>query len=220
MKGILCSMLTTALFIASAIGQPDERKVVISAGGGVAFPISPKQFRDVWKTGTLSVGGGVGYSITPTFSVAGFLDYSTFPFDESGLLKSSGLDEAIALLRSVGIPVTVDVRGGDVTILALTANAKVSIAGASVSPYIDVGIGYMNLSVDEATVRVAWLGRTETGTAKVASEGSFFLTGGPGVDIHASEMLDIFVQGTLGFGLTKGQSTLYIPVKGGISVKL
>jgi hypothetical protein len=43
--------------------------------------------------------------------------------------------------------------------------------------------------------------------------------GGPGLDIHASDNVDVFVQGIVGFGLTKGESTLYMPVKAGVSVK-
>jgi hypothetical protein len=220
MKKVLLSVLGLVLLVSSSSAQNDERRIAISAGGGVALPISPKQFRDAWKMGSLSVGGSVGYSVTPAFAVSGSVDYSTFQFDEDGFLKASGVADDIAFLRSMGIPVTMEIKGGDVTILAASVNGKASIAGSAVSPYFVAGAGLMNLSVEEVSVSVTAMGRTDRGTASVASETAFFVTGGPGLDIHAGEMVDIFVQGTLGFGLTKGQSTLYVPVKGGVTVKL
>jgi hypothetical protein len=202
-----------------------ERKVAVFVGGGVAFPLGPSEFKDAWKMGTVSVGGGVAYSITPLFAIVGYLDYNKFAFDEDGFLKVAGLDELLALAQSAGVAVSVDVEGADVSILTASANGKFSVEGESVSPYFLGGLGYFNLNVSDVRVTVnatlppPYGTITETQTASTGSESAFFLMGGPGLDIHASDNVDVFVQGIVGFGLTKGESTLYMPVKAGVSVK-
>jgi opacity protein-like surface antigen len=222
MKRILLSVLTVVLLAAGAFARPGEKRFMISAGGGVAWPLSPSAFKDAWKLASLGVGGGVGYSITPYFAVTASLDYNKFAFDEDGLLKAAGVDELISLARSAGIAISIDVEGADVSILAVSANGKASIKSTSVSPYFLAGVGYFNISVSDVKVTVSApsLGLSESATAGFSSESAFFLTGGLGLDIHAGESVDVFLQGTVGLGLTEGDAALYLPARAGVSVKL
>jgi hypothetical protein len=57
---------------------------------GKAYPVSPQPFYDYWKTGT-AVGGGIGFTWSPTISALILADYSWYAVDRDRYFTGIGL---------------------------------------------------------------------------------------------------------------------------------
>jgi len=180
-------------------GFAQHKKVELYIGGGLSFPMS-EGFSDMWSMG-FSAGGGVGYRFGSNISGNANLSYSSFPIDEDKFLA--------------GAPSGVEISGGSVSVVLVTANLKVLLIAnpQEVSPYLIGGIGLFSLSVSDVTV--SYLGTTVTANTS-ASESALGIVFGGGVDIPVSPSLKIFLEAGYVMGFTEGDSTEYLPLKGGI----
>jgi len=203
-----CFYIFILLAFLSSLAYTQVKKAEIFINGGISLPLTPTEFKDYWSLG-YNFGGGANYIITPNIGVGASVGYSSMAFNEEGFLTDFGFG---------GIPgVEITVNGADVSILMATANFKYSfVPRGAVSPYVLVGVGLFNISAEDITVTVDYLGETYTETEPGPSESAFGLQGGVGVDIPVSPTVSIFLEVDYGMGFTEGESTGYLPVKGGI----
>jgi outer membrane protein W len=217
MRKIAYIFFALAILVSEVTAQQEEgtatrprrarRMWVISGGGGVAFPIMPSEFKNYYKMG-YTVGGDVGYAITPALSIMITFDYTSLGFDLDGVLKDLGVQMIPGLT----------VSGADATILQASVAEKFRFiaSSSSASPYLLASVGYFRLSVSDVTAKYQSLQMTVPGT----TESAFGAFGALGVDLPIGPMAFVFVQGGFAIGFTKGQSTGTLPVKAGVGVKL
>lgn len=198
-------LLPLFLAVTSSTWAQTEKTTDLFFTAGLSFPSKPQAFSDYWKMG-FGVGGGIGFPLSPSISLTGSIDYNSFAFNEEGFLKSIGLSGS-------GVSVT----GASATIFTITGNVKalLNATPASVAPYVTAGLGFFSLSTSDVTA--AYQGNTAT--AKGDSESAFSLLFGAGIEIPAGTST-LFIEGKYGLGFTKGESTAFIPVRGGIKMKI
>jgi hypothetical protein len=182
------------------------KRVSIYVGGGIAFPMSPSGFSDFWGMG-FSFGGGLGYAFSPSLAFVGLVDYNNFALDGDAILAASGFG-------GMGISIS----GGSASIFSVSGNLKANLIPTpnSLSPYFIGGIGYSTVSTGDFTLSAGGLSITESGF----SESHASILFGVGLDIPASEALDIFLEGKYGIVFTEDQTSNYIPLRAGLKVKL
>jgi hypothetical protein len=179
-------------------------KFELYVNGALAFPLGPDDFSDYWRLGYLNVGGGVGYSIIPAISTNVYFDWCNFGFDGEKFAHDIGLGGEISIM------------GLDASVMTITGNMKVTIPSGTVRPYFWGGLGLFILSIDDGSVSGGGLVVPVPGD----SENALGLAFGAGIDFAAAKTLDIFVDGRIVLGFTEGESTMILPLRLGLKVKL
>lgn len=201
------SLITLVLLLFSATGWTQtEKNFDLYFSGGLSFPSKPQAFADYWKMG-LNFGGGLGFDLSPSISIVGFVDYNNFAFDEKGLLQSIGLSGSGVLIN-----------GGSASIFTISGNLKILFNATPrvTTAYFIGGAGFF--SVSTADVKVTYQGVSASVKGESESALSFHL--GAGIEVPVGETTNIYVEGQYGIGLTKNESTNYIPVKLGVKLKI
>jgi len=136
------NFLAIVLFC-SVIGTPAlaQSGLNIYVGGGGALPLDPTEFTDFWGLG-YNAGAAIGYSFGSGLELIGGVDYSNFLLDVDDLLDDLG-----------ALGMDIDISGGDISMLSLSAGLKFNIGtGGSFSPYL-IGMGGMyTRSISDVTV--------------------------------------------------------------------
>ena len=202
MRRLALSLLTIIAVTSVAWSQPE-----LYLGGGIAFPTGPQDFTDGWKMG-YNAGGGIGFSISPAVSYILSVGYASFPFDVSGINARYGIPSGA----------TVSVDGGSVSGLDVLGDFKFSLMPKGVSLYLIAGVGYFNLSMSDATVKVSYQGRSISTTVSSDSKSAFCASGGAGIDVPVNGKIGIFVEGRYFIAFTSGGNTSYVPVRAGVRI--
>jgi opacity protein-like surface antigen len=201
----LFSIFFVVLLLCS-LSFSQDKKAELYIGGGLSFPMQPEEFSDFWSMG-FNFGGGLGYIFSPNFSGNAYLSYNTFGLND---------DE---FLETLNAPSGVTLSGGSVSIIVVTANIKALLIANpnQVTPYLLAGVGLFSLSTSDVTV--SYQGSQQTGNTS-NSESALGLVFGGGVDIPVSPTLKIFLEIGYAMGFTEGESTGYLPIKGGLIILL
>jgi Outer membrane protein beta-barrel domain len=203
MRKLTLTLLTLIAIASMAWSQPE-----LYLGGGVAFPVNPSTFKDIYKMGYNGTGG-IGFKFAPGLSVIFTASYSSFPIDQSGIITKAGIP--------AGVSVSVD--GGTITALDFAGNIKYSFMPKGTSLYVVASAGYLSMSASDITIKVTSGGNTQTFTEKPNTESAFSTSIGAGVDFPVSAKLGIFVEGRYAIAFTSGESTSYVPVKAGVRIR-
>jgi len=203
MRRLALSLLTIIAVASLAWSQPQ-----VYLGGGIAFPTAPQAFKDDYKMG-YNLGGGIGFSLSPTVSYMLTVGYASFPFDVSGINARYGIPSGA----------TVSVDGGTVSGLDVLGDFKFSLMPKGVSVYLIAGVGYFNMSMSDATVKVSYQGHSSSTTVSSDSKSAFCASGGAGVDVPVSGKIGVFVEGRYFIAFTSGGNTSYVPVKAGVRIR-
>ena len=189
--------------ISTAYAQ-NPKKVELYLNGAVAFPFTPDEFSDYWKTSFLNAGGGIGYVITPAISTIAYFDWCSFGFDANRFLRTFGLFDLVS------------VTGLRASIIVITANFKASIPSGSVRPYFCGGGGLFLLSVADGEV----IADGQVVPFEGDSENAASINFGAGIDFTVAKTADIFVDGRYILGFTEYENTSILPIRFGIKLKL
>ena len=189
--------------ISTAYAQ-NPKKVELYLNGAVAFPFTPDEFSDYWKTSFLNVGGGLGFAMSPSISATIYFDWCSFGLDGD------------KLMHDVGVGGLVSVSGGTASIKVLTGNFKVSIPSGSVRPYFSAGGGLFFLSISDASVSGGGLVIPVEGDSENAASINF----GLGIDFMVAKTTDIFIDGRYILGFTEDENTSILPIRLGVKLKL
>jgi len=171
-------------------------------GAGLSLPAGPDTFKTFWDKG-INLGGGIGYSFLSRIALIAYFDYTSFPLDKKAVIQEFDLN----ITES-------EVEGESAKILHLSGNLKLSpfLNPKTFSPFVSGGIGILKYSSEVVRTPV-------TGTAERIGERSstgFSTNLGAGLDILIPGPLDIFLEGRYIIGFTEGESTSYIPLRGGL----
>lgn len=180
-------------------------KLEAYGNSGISFPTGPDEFTNYWKIG-LNFGGGIGYTVSPNFTLVGYLGFNNFRFDDESFLRNYGLS-------GYGISVS----GGEASIITISGNLKIILQTnlSSVYPYFCGGIGFFKLSINDAIV----YGPGGSSIVKGNSESTFSFLFGAGIDFVIGKRTDLFIEGKYVIGFTKGESTQMFPIKLGIKCR-
>lgn len=172
-------------------------------GPTVAFPQSPDAFKDYWGTG---FGGfaGLGIYLGP-FEATVFADYTSFPLDEDKLLEDSGASGG-----------NLQTDGESINTIALSANLKfnlISVPLAPIQPYLLFGLGYYNISSEDARVRTGDLVLFEV---ERTEENNIEIHAGAGVTFKVSEGTSFFVDARYQQHFADGDNLGTFPIRAGL----
>ena len=201
------TIVMAVVLMCASIALPQENKIkpVIYAGGGVGIPMTPSIFSDFWKMGS-TFGGGFGLQFNPKSELIARVYYNTFPLDADKLLSLAGVQGA-------------SIDGLDFQSLEIFADFKYTFNGESESKalvYLIGGFGFSNYKFSDVTVSAQ--GQSISLPASELSESSFAVSSGIGVDIMFSPTMGIFVEPRFTVITTKGESTGYVPIRGGLRI--
>ncbi len=202
MRKLTLTLLTIIAIASVAWSQPE-----LYLGGGVAFPVGPSTFKDIWKMGYNGTGG-IGFTFAPGLSVIFTASYSSFPIDQSGIITKAGIP--------AGVSVSVD--GGTITALDFAGNIKYSFMPKGTSLYVVASAGYFSMSASDITIKVSSGGSSQNFTEKPDAESAFSTSIGAGVDFPVGAKLGIFVEGRYFIAFTSGGNTSYVPVRAGVRI--
>ncbi len=176
--------------------------------GGYSFPTKQQITHDYVKKG-FQVGGGFGWSTSPTIYFTTMIEVHSFLYDRAGLLNTVGLQDA----NTIGFT-----DDGGLTIVSFSVNGRFlayPIEATTIAvPYFTGGVGYM--LVTPAKVRIINVGRAQTIQANRKS--AFSILFGCGVDVPLSRTYGLFVEGKYVIGFTQDVNTEFIPVRVGIRI--
>lgn len=183
-----------------------HKKAELYIGGGLSFPMSPEIFSDYWSMG-FNFGGGIGYKFGRNISGNAYFSYTSFPLNESKFLDD------------LNAPSEVNISGGSASVILVTANIKALLIANpnQVTPYLLSGLGLFSLSTSDVTV--SYQGYQQIANTS-NSESAFGIVFGGGVDIPVSPTIKVFLEIGYVIGFTEGESTGYMPVKGGLCILL
>ncbi len=201
--------------------------IEISVQSGIALPASPMSFSDYWK---FQYGGGlsVGYPLSSSVTLLGSFEYHRFNLNEDGV--HSGFDteymRRIWILDGVSMNPSADPG----SVLSVSANVRIAPLGLSgrLSPYFVAGVGIARFSLSDIELpTTSVLSVNNTTVAMTANtriigtkETVLSVQGGVGFDYRIAEPFSLFVEGRYAVGLTKGESSAYVPLGVGLKMHL
>ncbi|MCK4816899.1 outer membrane beta-barrel protein [bacterium] len=210
MTKLFLNILCVAIFLSSAIAQ-SAGKIELMINSGISLPAGGDMvtggfetisFSDGWNKGP-NFGVALGYSITSIISVNASFDYNKFSLNaENYLAGRSG-----------------SVEGGDMSIIVIAANVKLSLSKNSktIRPYLTAGAGGFKRSEYEITTSRPGYWQSVKITPQGLFQDGALLIGG-GLDIPAWKAVDIFLEVKYVMSLVEGNS--YIPLKAGLKFRL
>jgi hypothetical protein len=199
----------------------------ISASSGYVIPSSPMTFANYWN---VQYGGGLraGYPLSSSITLVGSFEYYQFKLNNDGVNKGFNTPymRDIWIFKSVSLSASADPSS------VTTASANLRVAPSKLtgflSPYFIGGVGVMRLSLKEiklpTTSVLSVNGSDIAMTAQQAitggAETSAFFQFGMGFDIRLSQSFDAIIEARYASGLNSGLRTTYVPITGGIKLRL
>jgi len=185
--------------------QAQENNLVLLFNTGISIPSIPDRFSNNWMTG-FNGGIGLGYQLGNNSQLIFHVNYNYHLFDKDNYLEQIGEGNS-----NLGFD------GGSTSIItAYIISKAIFIPSRIVSPYLILGVGYMNISRSNTTLNLF----SETFTIKGKSFGVFSLVGGVGISIAMSDILALFAEANYNVGFNKEETTGFIPIKLGLAIKL
>lgn len=202
MKKIIILIAVAGLIASSAFAE-GGLKPAIYVGGGIGMPMTPTIFSDYWKMG-VGFDGGVGFQFSPKAELVARISYNSFPLDADKLMEEAGVTG-----------VTID--GLDFQSIEMGADIKILMGAeeAKAKPYVIAGGGFSTIKFTDATV-TGDDGSSVSLPAGAISETDLFFGGGVGMDYMISPTMGIWFDGRVSVVLTEGESTIYLPIRGGL----
>lgn len=201
------ALALAGLTVAAAAPVRAQDDLLLSVQAGGAAPVAPPEFPDFWNLGW-SLGGGVGFALTPEWEVTVNAQYSRFGADENGQI------EDLLITGPSGTSEIASLDGRSAGALALTADARLHwrTLAAPVSPYLVFGAGFFSLATSDAVIRavdpsfpeIQLEGETDSGLAA---------TTGAGCRWRVGEGRYLGVETIYVIGFTEGASTQILPLR-------
>lgn len=207
-KGMLVAVIL--LLVAGQLyGQSRRNQVELFAGA--ALPMAPDEFKDYYKIG-YSLHGQYVIFPSPKLGISFGAAYEMFSFDDQAVK-----DEF-------------DDMGYDFSSLDIEGSASVIEIGIGVRPYLTppeastqffiFGMGTYNFLKSEVKVEYEYDAYyyTESGTMTVeGDEDKVGLAVGAGLEIPASESMNIIIQALYRFIFTEDETTSFLGITGGVA---
>ena len=222
------SMLFVLALLTMAIGNAQQNYgVEVSVSSGFVFPSSPMTFADYWN---VQYGGGLGVGIplSQSTTLIGAFEHYQFKLNQDGVTK--GFDTQymrdIWVFKSVSLTPSAD--PSSVTTVSANVRMAPSKLSGMLAPYFIGGIGVMRFSLSEiklpTTSVLSASGSDISMTAQQnitgGDETSMFFQLGMGFEVQLTQTFDLFVEARYASGLTNGLHTAYVPITGGIRLRL
>jgi hypothetical protein len=221
-------MLLVLVLLTMTMGNAQQNYgVEVSVSSGFVIPSSPMTFANYWR---MQYGGGIGggYALSQSITLLGSFEYYRFRLNEDGVNK--GFDTKYMSDIWIFDRVSLNPSADPSSVIALSANVRVapSTLSARLSPYFIAGIGVMHFSQSDIALPVtsvlsinsAEIAMTADTKIVGGNETAGFVQGGMGIDFKVAESFNIFIEARCAIGLTKGQSTTYIPLMLGVKMQL
>jgi hypothetical protein len=209
---VRAAALLLAAVVATA-GATSADELRIHASGGVAFPLSPAEFSDFWKTG-FSVGGGIGVWSSPCWEIVGSFHFQRHTADRSR-------QAADLLLEGMGLVSGVRaIEGRDAKVVTLTAEVRFHIPteSSSMSPFLAFGAGYFGISTTDARVTPELEGLDPV-TVLGDQDDAFGATFGAGVEAQVVSRVRLVFDSIYTIGFTERVSTQFLPLRLGLVLR-
>jgi len=209
-------------------GQSQQNySVEVSVSSGIVFPSSPMTFADYWN---VQYGGAlnVGIPLSPSMTLVGSLEHYQFKMNADGIQK--GFDTNY--MREIWIfdHVSLNPSADPSSVTTLSANVRMTPVRLSgvISPYFIGGIGVMRFALGEIklpttsvlSVNGSDISMTSQQTVTGGTQTSAFFQFGMGLNAQLTQSLDLFIEARYASGLNKGLRTVYLPITGGIKMRL
>jgi hypothetical protein len=222
------SMLFVLALLTMAIGNAQQNYgVEVSVSSGFVFPSSPMTFADYWN---VQYGGGLGVGIPMSQSITliGAFEHYQFKLNQDGVTK--GFDTQY--MRDIWVfkNVSLNPSADPTSVTTVSANLRVAPPKLSgfLSPYFIGGVGVMRFSLSEIklpttsvlSISGSDISMTAQQTVTGGVETSAFFQFGMGFDVRVAQSVDTFVEARYASGLNKGLRTAYVPITGGIKLRL
>lgn len=181
-------------------------------GGGVAFPMQPSEFTDLYDVGFhggVELGGRLGKQkkseLRRTF-IGGAVYHHRFPLDTQGVVDR---------WRAAGMPPDTEysIDGGTYVLTEVFVSLRHDLGTGPVRPFLLAGAG-MGFS-DITRLEVTLDGKSDS--VETSGENDPMLTLGLGADIPVGGSLRVFAQARVSLVTTKGDNTLLAPITAGIA---
>ncbi|MBN2369679.1 MAG: outer membrane beta-barrel protein [Vicinamibacteria bacterium] len=210
----LTIILAMVLVSGTVLAHGNERASEAWIGGGLAMPQRPDTFKDYAKVG-FGLEGGVGYKISPRLIIGVSAEYNRFSPDMATLEA-----EALHFVDVTTFDVSVDINGGNASIVGASAYTRLLLASQGAQPYVVARAGLARYKTSDATVRytVEYLGLTTSDSVTLdgGSETALKIVAGAGVDVPVGETSKLFFEAAYNFGFTEEESTGHISVRAGL----
>ncbi len=204
MKNLAFALVLLSVYSLNVFPQENIYKLYL--GSGISIPSGPETFSDYWESG-YNLNAGFGYAFTSNLSATLMINYNQFTFADEKLLEDAGLNNT-----------GVQIDGGKTYFWAFTANLKYNflVSADFISPYVTGGAGYFGLRADPIVLSYG----SFSAATDEASESSFFVNAGAGLEIPISQIFGFFIEANYSIGFTKEENTNYIPLKVGLSLNI
>jgi hypothetical protein len=223
----LCVLFVLVLLTMTMGNAQQDYGVEVSVSSGVVLPSSPMTFADYWN---VQYGGGLraGFPLSQSITLIGSLEHYQFKLNRDGINK--GFDTQymrdIWIFNSVSLNPSAD-PSSVTTVSADIRVAPTRLSGV-LSPYFIGGVGVMRFSLSEIklpttsvlSVNGSDIAMTAQQTITGGAETSAFFQFGLGFDVRVTQSFDMFVEARYASGLNNGLRTTYVPVTGGIKLRL
>jgi len=222
------SILFLLLLLAMATGNAQQGSgIEVSVSSGVVFPSSPMTFADYWN---VQYGGGlqVGFPLSQSTTLVGSVEHYQFKLNQDGVTK--GFDTQY--MRDIWVfnRVSLIPSADPSSVTTLSANVRVAPSKLSgmLSPYFIGGVGVMRFSLSEIKlpttsvlpINGSDISMTAQQTITGGVQTAAFFQFGMGIDVRLTQSFDLFVEARYASGLTSGLHTAYVPITGGLKLRL
>ncbi|MCX6141942.1 MAG: hypothetical protein NTZ35_01855 [Ignavibacteriales bacterium] len=226
MKRIIFTFLLLLLAVTTVCAQQNSG-IEVSVSSGVVLPSSPMTFADYWS---VQYGGSLraGYPLSESITLVGAVEYYQFKLNQSGVTNDFDTQymRDIWIFKSVSLNPTAD--PSSVTTVSANLRFAPSRLTGILSPYFIGGVGMMRFSLSEIklpttsvlSVNGADISMIAQQTITGGAQTSAFLQLGMGFDVQLTEAFDLMIEARYASGLTNSLHTAYVPITGGIKLRL
>ncbi len=222
MKKILFTSFMVTLLVMSGSAFAGGMKSAVYLGGGAGMPLGT--FGDLYKSG---FGGAAGFTleVSPGIQVGLTGAYTSFGFDEDGVMADYGIDDMVAMLQALGADVDITTSGGGASTLEILADVRYLFMAkneeAKFQPYMVASVGMTRFEIDEFTIEACAVVPglidttfTETGGGGSTSDATLGFGGGfeYGFSPTAAFWLDLRYMTVM----TEGESLNFVPIRAGV----
>jgi opacity protein-like surface antigen len=222
------SVIFVLVLLTMTMGNAQQNyDVEVSVSSGIVLPSSPMTFADYWN---VQYGGGlhIGIPMSQSVTFLGSFEHYQFKLNADGVQKAFDTNymRDIWIFNRVSLSASADPS----SVTTVSANVRVAPASLSgwLSPYFIGGIGVLRFSLGEIklpttsvlAVSGSDISMTAQQTVTGGVETSAFFQFGMGLDVQLTGSFDMVVEARYASGLNKGLRTVYVPITGGIRMRL
>ena len=223
----LSILFVLALLTVTPGNAQQDPGLEVSVSSGIVLPSSPMTFSNYWNA---QYGGGLraGYPLSRSVTLVGAVEYYQFKLNQNGVANgfNTSYMSDIWIFKSVSLNASAD--PSSVTTVSANLRFAPSKLTGTVSPYFIGGVGVMRFSLSEIklpttsvlSVNGSDIAMTAQQTITGGAETSAFFQLGMGFDIRVSQAFDVVVEARYASGLNSGLRTTYVPITGGIKLRL